>query len=394
MMYNYVADGYSIAFFLSTLAALYMTKEKPNYIISAVLIAFSTGIYQAYLTVTIMLVLLHLTDEIIFKNASFGMILKKALYMLLSGLSGVVIYSIILKVVLGVFSVELIDYQGANTAASLSNIDILSSLYVVKETFRKCFFDFSDGANLYVVLNCFILIFTIIHYVKSIIENKVYKHPANIIIVLILGVFLILGAGALAFVNPAIDYHNLMLMGYSVFYLFFIILYERKTEKAEKYHSLKCWTIFLTSFLIISNQIVIANVSYHKAQMAYEKSYGILIRIADRIEQTPESENCDEILVIGALDNSEAYSVNLTPHITGITDGYILRSDDEIVGQSVLTSSLNDYCNKDYKFINGERKTELLGREDIRSMKKWPAKDCIAVVDGVLVIKLGTEGEN
>jgi hypothetical protein len=203
-----------------------------------------------------------------------------------------------------------------------------------------------------------------------------------------------LGAGALAFVNPAIDYHNLMLMGYSVFYLFFIILYERKTEKAEKYHSLKCWTIFLTSFLIISNQIVIANVSYHKAQMAYEKSYGVLIRIADRIEQTPESENCDEILVIGALDNSEAYSVNLTPRITGITDGYILRSDDEIVGQSVLTSSLNDYCNKDYKFINGERKTELLGREDIRSMKKWPAKDCIAVVDGVLVIKLGTEGEN
>ena len=45
MMYNYIVDGYSIAFFLSTLAALFMTKEKPNYIIASVFIALSTGIY-------------------------------------------------------------------------------------------------------------------------------------------------------------------------------------------------------------------------------------------------------------------------------------------------------------------------------------------------------------
>ena len=63
MMYNYVADGYSIAFFLSTLAALYMTNEKPRYFLSAVLIALSSGIYQAYITVTIMLVLLKLIDK-------------------------------------------------------------------------------------------------------------------------------------------------------------------------------------------------------------------------------------------------------------------------------------------------------------------------------------------
>ena len=42
MMYNYVADGYGIAFFLSVLAAYYMTKEKPEYWLSALLIAFST----------------------------------------------------------------------------------------------------------------------------------------------------------------------------------------------------------------------------------------------------------------------------------------------------------------------------------------------------------------
>ena len=34
----------------------------------------------------------------------------------------------------------------------LSNIDLLASLYVVKETFVKCFFDLSGGVNVYVAL--------------------------------------------------------------------------------------------------------------------------------------------------------------------------------------------------------------------------------------------------
>ena len=79
----------------------------------------------------------------------------------------------------------------------------------------------------------------------------------------------------------------------------------------------------------------------------------------------------------------------MTPDITGITDGYIIRADDETVGQSVLASSLKDYCDKDYEFVSGEEKKNLAQREEIKSMGKWPAKDCVAVVDDIVVIKLG-----
>ena len=150
----------------------------------------------------------------------------------------------------------------------------------------------------------------------------------------------------------------------------------------------------MVSIILIVNQIVISNVSYHKAQIAYEKSYGVLIRIADRIEETPGTENCNKILVIGALDNSETYSVKLTPDITGITDGYIIRADDETVNQSVLTSSLNDYCGKNYTFISGDKKKNLMQRDDIKAIKKWPQKGCVSVVDDIVVIKLGAEGGN
>jgi len=128
MMYNYVVDGYSIAFFLSVLAAYYLTKEKPKFILASLLIALSVGIYQAYITVTIMLILLKMIDEMIFDNVTFSAFLKKSLQVLLSGILGVAIYGIVLKLLLGVFSVELLDYQGMGETASLSNIDIPGSL--------------------------------------------------------------------------------------------------------------------------------------------------------------------------------------------------------------------------------------------------------------------------
>lgn len=392
MMYNYVADGYSIAFFLATLAALYLTKEKPNYLLATVLIGLSSGIYQAYLTVTIVLVLFHLIDKIVFQKASFGLLWKQTLWMLLSGVLGVALYGIVLKLLLAVCSVELLDYQGMNETASLSNLNLPASLYVAKETFLHTFFDVSGGWNVYVVLNLFILVATLFWYLKAIVQHQLYRKPGMLFLVLVLSVALILGAGALAFINPGVDYHNLMRMGYAMFYLPFLLLYEKEPDASNR-SAIQCWVVLLTALSLIGNQIVIANVSYHKAQMAYEKSYGVLVRLADRIEQTPKSETCTKILAIGALEHSEAYSVNLTPDITGITDGYILRADDEIVNQSVLCSALNDYCGKNYQFVSGEEKQKLLQREEVQAMNLWPSDGCVIALEDTVIVKLGTEGE-
>ena len=145
------------------------------------------------------------------------------------------------------------------------------------------------------------------------------------------------------------------------------------------------------TFVFVFNNTIIANVSYHKLNMAYEKSYGTLVRIADRIEQTEGADECDSILVIGALENSEAYSANLSLDMTGTTDGFILRADDEIVGQSVLCSALNDYCAKNYSYVSGEEKTALLERIEEGTMGVWPDANSILVIDNVIVISLGEE---
>ena len=389
LTYNYVADGYAVAFLLSCMAAMLLVDKKPKYIASAICIALSAGIYQAYITVTVMLLLCYLILEALREESTAAKLLSKSLKMLLTGIGGMLLYYLLMTVILRVTGTELLEYQGLNNAAAFSGINILGSLYNIKHSFVNYFFDFSNGINAFSVLNVTVFVLTVILYVIDIIKNR--TSIVKLLFICAYVIFLPIGANVLAFINSSVDYHNLMKMGYLVFYLFLILQYEKTEFKKPTFNRLTSWAILCTIFVLIFNNIIIANVSYHKLNMAYEKSYGVLLRIADRIEQTEGAEDCQKILVIGALSGSEAYSAILPPDMTGTTDGYILRADDEIVGQSVLCSALNDYCEKNYTFLAGEEKNTLLKKLNEEEIGVWPESDSILISDGVIVIRLGEE---
>lgn len=387
MMYNYVADAYALSFLLACIAAYQLIKEKPNYVLAIILIALSVGIYQAYITVTIMLLLGFLIKESLSIKTKAKDIIIKGVKFLITGAVGMGLYYLALTLILKITNTVLLDYQGFGDATALSGIDVFASLYVIKESFFGYFFDFSKGINLFSVLNLLILILTVALYLVNIIRSKL--QISKILLVVLFALCLPVGASVLAFVNSSIDYHMLMKMGFVTFYILFIIQYEEAEFKNLKLQGIKLWAILLLSAVLIFNHLIIANVSYHKLNMSYEKSIGTLNRIADRIEQTEDSYKCDSILVLGALEGSEAYSSVLPPDMTGTTDGLIIRADDEVVGQSVLCSALNDYCGKDYKFISGAEKTALLEKIDVNSLENWPSSNSILIIDNVIVLKLG-----
>ena len=387
LMYNYVADAYALSFFFACVAALWMTCEKPRYIASAVLIALSVGIYQAYLTVTIMLLLCFLIRDVFREDMTVKALLLKSLHLLLTGALGLVLYYGVLVLTLKISGITLVDYQGLSDAAAMSNINIWESLYVVKESFFSYFFDFEEGIHVFGLTNGIVFASIFVFYLVEVIKKK--PGLPKFLLLCVYVICLPMGASALSFINSEVDYHNLMKMGFVVFYLLFILQYEHVSWENEKVRKVKSWAILAVMATMIFNQIVIANVSYHTLNMAFQKSYGILIRIADRIEQTEGAVECNRILVMGALPDSEAYSADLLPNITGTTDGLIIRADDEVVGQSVLCSALNDYCSKNYSFLAGEEKRALIEKYSLNDLDNWPEKESICVVDNVIVIKLG-----
>lgn len=390
LMYNYVADGYAIAFLLSCMAAMFLVEEKPRYVVAGLCITFSAGIYQAYVTVTVMLLLCHLILDAMRKDTKFAHLMIKSLKFLATGMIGMILYYLILMVLLKITDTALLDYQGVSNALTISGMNIYGALYTIKCSFMDYFFDFSNGISVFGTLNCMIVAVTVVMYLVDIIKQRP-SFPKLLLIVFYV-ICLPIGVSALALINSEVDYHNLMKMGFFVFYLFLILQYEKSDYKLPKLNVAKAWMIFGVIFIFIFHNMIIANVSYHKLNIAYEKSYGTLIRIADRIEQTEGADACNRILVIGALENSEAYSVNLPPDMTGTTDGFILRADDEVVGQSVFCSALNDYCGKNYTFLYGEEKKALLEKvEKETAVGTWPDSNSILVIDDIIIIKLGNE---
>lgn len=154
---------------------------------------------------------------------------------------------------------------------------------------------------------------------------------------------------------------------------------------------MKQWVISGVCVLLIYNFTLIANISYQKMHVAYEKTYNVLVRLSDRIEQLPDYEKCKKIAVIGCLPGSEDISVDLPPDMTGITDGYIIRKQDTEMAENVTQIMLKDYCELDYENTTEQEIEELKKTEAFHTMKNWPEESAVRIIDDTLVIKFGKE---
>ena len=97
--YVFTMDGYMLALFLAVLAVLFTAKYPRGYLAGAVCLAFSMGIYQAYLPFTILLcvykILLYFMEEKGWKEKA-----KYVCHYLGMGIAGGVLYYVILQILL------------------------------------------------------------------------------------------------------------------------------------------------------------------------------------------------------------------------------------------------------------------------------------------------------
>lgn len=389
--YCYVVDAYSLSFLFVCVAVYLLTKKKLTAAIPAtVLLVLSLGIYQAYITAAIALLMCCLIKDLTTGKSTVSETIKSALKYLVCGVLAFILYYAVNSAVLSLLQTGASDYQNISDTLALKEIDIKSAVVSAYYVFFKFFFDFSSGFNLYSALNIAIFAVLFIGYLTLAVKNL--KNAAGYILSLALILLIPLGCTALYIANSELDYHNLMKMSYFIVYIYLILLYEN-LELAPVLNAVKAWAVPVLCFMIVFSNTVTANIAYHKLQIAYERSYGILVRISDRIETLDGSENFKKILVVGKLKDSDAYSVDFPPDITGTTDGLILRHEDETVGQSVVTSALNDYCDMSLEFVFGDEAKALKSSQTVKDMPCWPSNGSVGAIGDTVVLKLSDEAE-
>ena len=126
--YMFTADGYMLALLLAVLAVFFVEQNKLGFVWGAVALGFSMGIYQAYISFTMILAVYAVC-----RAWFFGKELKDKWnvtwrYIAMGGL-GAMIYFVMLQILLFVQNTSLSGYQGIGEGNQASLMDTIILIY-------------------------------------------------------------------------------------------------------------------------------------------------------------------------------------------------------------------------------------------------------------------------
>lgn len=380
--YIYTADGYFLGCLLMALAVWMIVNIKRGWIWAMAFICLGNGIYQANITIAVILILLVGIRQQMFEKHPVGETICFLRDGMMSGVGGTVLYYLFLTVLMRLEGQSLSGYQNIESTYCLSQLKIPFALKSSLVKFVKFFVGDGSNINFYVILNILMLGLLAIFVLRRVWMEKLYGEPVRFMLIVLLHMLLPVGCFVLFLIAPYIDYHMLMNYGVCGIYLYFLMFYQQKSP-GGKGKVWEKWAIAGVSVLIVYNFILIANISYHVLELSHEKSYNMIVRITDRLEQTEGWEECEYLAILGRQEGTKPYSVNFPPEITGITNGLAARENFNV------QAMLKDYSGIEKKHVDEEREAEIYCSKEYKNMADWPEKDSVKRIDDVMVVKLG-----
>ncbi len=390
--YIFTIDGYMLAVFLATAAFLLTDRKKWGFAGGIVFLGISIGIYQAYLSFTIILCILRLLLDLIEKE-SLKDIFSKIWRYIVMGAGAYIFYVITLKLMIKIKGVTLSGYQGTDKVGSFSLADLPEGIVSAIKNFVN-FLRWSNvltttGIMKYTLV--FLLCVTIILYIGLLICSKRSKKTVRILLITVLVGAIPFGSNIVNVLSPETFFHLLMRYSWVLFFVFSLAICEHISWKEKKKCILwkkalvlcicLCDTIFVLSFSIMAN-VVAFNMNER-----YEKTYATCLRIVDRIEQTEGYTTETKVAILGGFPDAVSYPP--TDITANDLVGYFGASGELCVNSTQKYAEfMKHYMNVTIVTIPGEDEIRIAGTEAFAEMPKFPAEGSVGYIDDVLVIKL------
>ncbi len=382
--YVYTLDGYMAGLLLSVLS-VYMAKND-HFVTGGILLAFSLGVYQAYLPFAMLLCIFCVWDTMI-KNEKGAV--KKCMEYIYMGMIGAVLYYVILMVLLKIQGKVLDTYQGIDSLERTGLSDRFSALPglykdFVKFTFSKGFITGDACAAGVLVLGMAAAVSAVI----LIIKNKLYKKIWFYWLLLLSAVLVPVCANVVLLITPGVKYHLIMRYQWVLFIMAGIVLCGKAVEACEDKKNISVpisWLSVITAFVIIFSYAVSVNIGYTNLQRRYEKTYGYCVRLLDRIESAEGYYQGVPIAIIGVVGDDEYPPTDITTPVTsemiGLTGDHLLYTADnyEVFMKNYLGATLT--------FASPEEVEKIYYSDEYIEMESFPGKTSVKMINGVLCVK-------
>ena len=386
--YVFTMDGYMLAVLLATMSVLLTKKYKWGFVAGGVCLSLSMGIYQAYLAFAILLSIYSIL-LLAMEQRSIKEIIKKSLNYLYMGICGAGLYYVVLQILLKIQGKALGTYQGAETVGEAGQTGLLENIknmYVDFFTFTLKGNVLANNVFSYIAIGLLaVAVLVVLIIVAG--KKKWFSKPWLYLFMVLLIVGLPVAPNIILLILPDVTYHTLMRYQWVLFPILMIAFYEKKSEEMSQNTFVVSmeWVVVFSVIVLIWNYTVTDNIAYSNMQKKYEKTYSYCLRLLDRIEQTEGYYQGIPIAMIGVIGD-EAYP---TTDITGdVTAGLIGAGGDYLLytGQN-YKQFMEHYLGANLNILPAEAMAEMYYSDEYVSMKSFPDKDSIKIIDGVMYIK-------
>lgn len=380
--YMFTADGYMAAFLLSVLGVYLTYKIKHGIWAGIVCIGLSMGTYQAYISVTLVVIMMIVIMDMMFEGKSFKQMFLDDWKYLILVLGGAIFYKVVDSIINAYYGITLTSYQGIGSMGILTlgqykqalhkTLSCLADLWYLKTGIQE--------ANHYAYANLIVILFVAATTVFLVIKNRVYKDIPGVIVTFLAAGLLPVVAFAVNFVSADVTYHTLMEMAVCFVYILLLLYIERGKWEKKAGKLWKTAGLLALVYLVYYNTIN-ANLAYNSMNLSYQKSYAVCGNILDRIQDLDEYPQTAKVAMMGTYHAYSGGVEDLHPDIMGVSQDIYLEGDYHYI-------AMWNYCfGLGFALTSGEEKDAIRATEEYQNMAVYPAKGSVRVINNTIVVK-------
>lgn len=420
--YMFAVDPFLLSMAIAAGAALLVCKGKHRFswLLGAALLCLSVAIYQAYLPLTLLLMLLYYILLLVNPQVEDGFLIKKGLQYLAMLAVGMGAYYIGMQAVLKLKNMSLSQYQGVGESSFPGPARLIERM----GNALRDFIDFFKPDQV-MALNGWLragLIITIVIIIASFlilaIKGGLFKSPLRIVLLLFAACCIPFAVNVIWLISDGVSFHMLMRHPFVLLYVAALVTAQRALNVLSRGQTLNtpggqtpntpggqtpndpwgqtpkfirilyaviAWGSAGAVALVAWNFIILSNIAYFNMNFRYEKTYALCIKIVDRMEQMEDYDRHRPIAFVG--DYSKTYYMDeLEP---------ILEPMTGMKGKRVFGGASRNYLpfmqnclGEDIEVVDQETEAALHEDPRFKEMPRFPEKGSIKVIDDITVIKL------
>lgn len=387
MLFRFTSHMYGLAVLFAVLSVWMMEKFRFSWLISAILLALSLGLYQAYFPLAVSICVILTIKQLLENSENSGVkCLFKGIFYCGVLVLGLLIYLAAQKFFMGVYDSTLSAYRGID---SIFNYDISSVPAMIYEALRSFLLmplrDYCEIANIASIRKAYLVLELVTLALLIMCTFSKKRNLIDVLVLLAVCAAFPLAVNLMVLLAPEAEMYTMMVYGFvSILWLPLvlsdILCIEGKTLGKAAYFTKNC-TIVLVLFITLSYSYY-ANVNYSSQYIASKQTENYMNALVAQIRMAEGFDVDKDWAFIGNIDDPLLENRwELGARYDGsVTSGYLINAYSRL-------DWIRLYFGYGVPFASADAIDQVKTTDEYKSMPYWPTEGSIKVIDDLVVIK-------